>query len=166
VRCSRVQEMLSRYLAGEYNSFERAALAKHLSSCDTCSDIMADLRRLNEMLDLWRSEPAPDDLLDAVMIEVSKLSPGVSVQHCLQPVPTSPAQTPGLLRHLAVAAALALALSWGIGSWLVAPQALAATGADRLVHSYATASDSVMQDTANVIESLTGKLNFEELMNR
>jgi hypothetical protein len=127
---------------------------------------MADLRRLNDVLDLWQPEPAPDDFLETLMLEVAKLSPEGGVQHYRQPAQAAPIRTLDLLRHLAVAVVLSLALSWGIVPWLTGPQALAATGADRLVHSYATASDSVTKDTANVIESLTGKLNFEEWMNR
>jgi hypothetical protein len=128
---------------------------------------MAELRRLNDLLDLWQPEPAPDDFRATLMLEVAtRFSPEGWVQHCRQQTQAASIHTLDLLRHLAVAVVLALALSWSIVPWLTGPQALAVTGADRLVHSYATASNSALQDTAIIIEGLTVKLNFEELMSR
>jgi len=167
MRCSRVQEDMSRYLLGEGNSMARAALAEHLGACPVCTARMAELRRLNDLLDLWQPEPAPDDFRATLMLEVAtRFSREGEVQHRQQLAQAAPIRTVELLRHLAVAVALALVLSWGIVPWLAGPQALAVTGADRLVHSYTIASDSVLQDTVIIIESLTIKLNFEELISR
>ncbi len=167
MRCSRVREMLSRYLAEECSTLERTALTRHLDGCPGCAVRAAELRRLNELLDLWQPEPAPDDLLEALLLKVGQLSSEGRARHRSQPVQAVPVRTPELLRHLAVAVALSLAFSWGIGPWLAGPyQMLTTTETDRLVHSYTTTTDSVMKDTVNVIESQTAKLNFEEWMNR
>lgn len=165
MRCSKAQEGLCRYAAGECSSRERAEIAGHLAICPGCAARLSDLQELNGLLDLWQQEPAPEDLLEQVMQQAGKPPAPVQQQRRGQPGPifNCPAV---LLRHLAMAAALALALAWCGGPWLSGSQALAVSDADKLVSGYTTASDNFLQGAVGRLETLLNKLNLEEWMRK
>lgn len=158
--------MLIRYAAGECNPLECTAVAGHLAGCPDCTARLAELRGLNELLDIWQPEPTPEDLLASVLQEVGKLSMEGGNRHCRQVVPAIPGRTAELLRNLAVAAALALVIVWGTGPWLSGSQAMAGESTGSLVNSYTRASDTVLQQAVSMTEKLCDRLNFEEWMKR
>ncbi len=157
MRCSKAQEMLNRYLAGSCNPLESEAVAGHLAGCPGCAARLAELKDVNELLDLWQQESAPEDLLQSVMQSLRR-----QPQRQLEEQPVA-GRTAMLIRHLAVAAILALAFTWGAGPWLANAEVV---DANKLVSSYAGASDNVSKHTVSTAERVFSKLNYEEWLRR
>ncbi len=153
--------MLTAYLNGECRSSEAAALAKHLAGCPGCAAELEALRGLDDVLDLWRDEPAPASLWESVMSEVEVVS-GTEA-------PPKHAGRKGtmksllLLRDLTVAAAVSLAVFWGSGAGLAGERALAAgEKINGVVSSYARVTGAVMERATGTAGEYTRKILFEE----
>lgn len=160
--------MISRYLAGECRSFDAAALEKHLAGCLECASELAAMRKLDRLLDLWDTAPAPGDLYTSVMEEVARAGSPLSTGK--KPVPwrnrfdPSPAgRWPGpLLRDLAAAAAVSLAVLWGAGNLLEGLQAAAGKSAGEAASAYTRTVDRAFAQAAGTADEYTRKIFFEE----
>lgn len=69
--CALMQEMMSRMLDDDLNADERAALAKHLESCDACKAMYEAFAAVSDALGGELAEP-PESLCEKVMSEIRR----------------------------------------------------------------------------------------------
>ncbi|MEW6183712.1 MAG: zf-HC2 domain-containing protein [Bacillota bacterium] len=151
MRCRKVKELLGRYQAGECRSSEAGEISEHLAGCGECSKELEDLRQIDYLLDLWQPDPAPRDLLNAVMENVA-----LSSRRAGHTLPTMPepqkAGFPVTMRKpytvffdVVTAAAVCLALAWGLGPRLDGVEMTdTGKGVNAVVSSYVRTTDNVV----------------------
>lgn len=145
----RWMERLSEYLDDELPAPDRSALEAHLESCDSCSAVLADLRRVvAEARQLDDRGPARD------------LWPGIARQIGATPVPARGAgrRWSFSVPQLAAAAVMLMTLS-GSAVWLVQSEGSSAAGPVATVPAAATpaainASHSAAQSYAAAVADL------------
>lgn len=162
--------MLSRYLAGELRSSEAAAIEKHLAGCPVCSAELEEFQRLDQLLDLWQPEPAPDNFYKEVMAEVAQSAlpqpAGTrsmkSKRHSLPAFFKQPEML--LLRDLLTATAVSLAIFWIAGGWFDGRQMTDYGDSIKDVTSaYTGTVDKFLERTTKAAEEYTRSIKFEEL---
>ena len=133
---------------------------------------MEEMRRLDGALALWRVEPAPAGLWDAVMSEVEGISrtrgmagAGDLGRHSTGAGRAATGQVrPGLLlRDLVVAAAVSIVFFWG-GVWPAGERMLFAGGEsiNGAVSAYVRFTADVVERASGTAEEYTRKIIFEE----
>ena len=132
---------------------------------------MEEMRRLDGALALWRVEPAPAGLWDAVMSEVEGISrtrgmagAGDLGRHNAGAGRAATGKVrPGLLlRDLVVAAAVSIVFFWG-GVWPAGERMLSAgESINGAVSAYVRFATDVMERASGTTEEYTRKIIFEE----
>lgn len=165
--------MLTRYLAGECRSYEVQNIERHLADCPSCASEMQKISQLDGLLDLWQTGSAPGDLWDGIMSEVSQTTPlpepgARQVTSCKLFGQLVFANRPvQLLRDLAVAAAVSLAIFWNAGAWFTGGQMLAAgKSINGTVAAYTQVADTALERAAGTAGEYTRKIIFEEWKQR
>lgn len=111
-------------LAGECTPCEENKITRHLKDCPLCFREMEDLQQVNCLLNELKPVQAPTGLLEGIMASVeniaSKPSEYTAFQSyaCDRPPAGKRSVSPGFLRDLVAAAAVALATVWFASGWL------------------------------------------------
>ncbi|WP_092471814.1 anti-sigma factor [Desulfotruncus arcticus] len=160
MRCRKVKEKLGRFLAGECRSSEFSAIEKHLSHCPGCAAELNELQRLDLLLDQWEPEPAPPDFWNSVMTRVAEESVNLHGNNRRMGYSKRPVL---LLRDLAVATAVSLALFWNAGPWFSGSQVLVAgKSVNGAVVTYTRVTDTALTRLTETAGAYTQKIIFEE----
>ncbi len=156
--------MLSRYLDGECRSSEAAVLEKHLAGCPACAAELQRMRQVNRLLDTWQTEPAPGALLEGVMAAVTREARGAAAAGARPGVNAPPRgkRPAAVLRDLAVAAAVSLALFWSSAAWLPGrPLTAAGQNVNGAVNACAQLAGAAVDQLTETAGKYTSKILFE-----
>jgi len=132
-----------------------------LAVCSGCAAELEALRGLDHVLNLWRDEPVPVGLWEAVMSEVDGISHAdTPPKHAGLVMSIKPAL---LLRNLAVAAVVSIIIFWGSGAWLPGERMLAAgESINGAVSVYTRVPGAAMERATGTAGEYTRKILLEE----
>ncbi len=70
MNCKEVQDKLSAFLAAELDDQESLSLRSHLETCADCSYCCAQLEKLDEVIDEWKTENTSTEVLSNVLNKI------------------------------------------------------------------------------------------------
>jgi len=148
-------------------------MEKHLAGCPACAAELKEFQRLDRLLELWRTEPAPDNFCADVMAEVAQTAfPQPTAtrsanrrRHSLPAFFKQPEML--LLRDLLTAAAVSLAIFWGAGGWFDSRQMTDyGNNVKGVTSAYTGTVDRFLERTTEAAGEYTKSIIFEELKQR
>lgn len=81
MRCSSCEPLLDRYLEGTLKPREMIALSSHLKTCESCRDLLEELKAVDGLLATTACAPLAENFTFAVMAEVRTLPAPRARQH-------------------------------------------------------------------------------------